>query len=61
MQELYPPWPGASSILPRASIELLVPPAELARVKKANPTMNHKEAFKQAAANWSKAKGKAGK
>ncbi len=30
--------------------------AELARLKKADPKLNHKEAFKQAAANWSKNK-----
>ncbi|KAJ3126535.1 hypothetical protein HK098_007435 [Nowakowskiella sp. JEL0407] len=26
--------------------------SELKRVKEANPTMTHKEAFKQAASNW---------
>jgi len=29
---------------------------ELARLKAANPNINHKEAFKQAAANWQKNK-----
>lgn len=29
---------------------------EIARVKKANPELGHKEAFKQAAANWKTSK-----
>ncbi len=32
--------------------------AELARLKKAEPKLNHKDAFKQAAANWSESKKK---
>eukprot|EP00292_Cryptomonas_paramecium_P027098 CAMPEP_0113714852 /NCGR_PEP_ID=MMETSP0038_2-20120614/32885_1 /TAXON_ID=2898 /ORGANISM="Cryptomonas paramecium" /LENGTH=61 /DNA_ID=CAMNT_0000641951 /DNA_START=12 /DNA_END=197 /DNA_ORIENTATION=- /assembly_acc=CAM_ASM_000170 len=32
---------------------------ELARLKKENPKLDHKEAFKQAAANWSKKKASA--
>ena len=30
--------------------------AELARLKQSDPKLDHKEAFKQAAANWSKSK-----
>ena len=29
---------------------------ELAKIKKADPKLDHKEAFKKAAANWSKSK-----
>jgi YABBY protein len=30
--------------------------SEIAKVKKANPTIDHKEAFKKAAGNWKTAK-----
>ena len=30
--------------------------SELGRIKRADPTLNHKEAFKQAAANWQQSK-----
>ena len=33
--------------------------SELGRIKNADPTLNHKEAFKQAAANWQQSKSSA--